>query len=96
MRCFALTSRNGALVLEREDGSPLEGKEALAELVAQWAEEVDGPEPSKDSLAFTISVPGALAAGDVAGGLGQMLGGHRYAWRLEELTLPPEMTPLRS
>lgn len=76
-------SRGGDLALEREDGSSVEGKSALSDLVATWAAETNSRAPSKDSLAFKFSISETLSDGAIGVGLGQAFEGHRYAWRAE-------------
>ena len=76
-------SRGGDLALEREDGSSVEGKAALTDLVATWAAETNSRAPSKDSLAFAFSFSEPRSEGAIGGGLGEAFEGHRYAWRAE-------------
>jgi hypothetical protein len=76
-------SRGGDLALEREDGSKVEGKAALSELVATWAAETNSRAPSKDSLAFKFSISEPLSETAIGEGLGQAFARHRYAWRSE-------------
>jgi len=77
-------SREGEIPLEREDGTKVEGTAALNALVAQWAEETAGPEPSKDVLFFTVTVSDSRTPDAVRAAVGSVLTGHKYAWRIEE------------
>ena len=77
-------SREGEIPLEREDGTKVEGSPALNALVAQWAQETAGPEPSKDVLFFTATVSDSRTPDVVRSALAGVLAGHKYAWRIEE------------
>ena len=74
-------SRDGVLPLEREDGTKVEGKAALSELVATWANETISQEPSKDSLALEFTISDSASEAEISEGLGKAFEGHRYAWR---------------
>ncbi|WP_296713091.1 LPD7 domain-containing protein [Rhodoblastus sp.] len=75
-------SHKGELSLEREDGSLMTGKAAIAGLAAHWrGDEVRGP--SNDVFAVTMRLEGAVGDDEVRDALGSALVGHKYAWRLE-------------
>src|SRR5271163_4141036 len=77
-------SRGGEIPLEREDGEKVEGVAALDALVTQWAAETAGQEPSKDVLFFTATISDIRAPDAVRAALGDVLSGHKHAWRIEE------------
>jgi hypothetical protein len=77
-------SHNGEEALERQDGSCVQGKEAIQALVARWQEDAPPREPSKDVLSFTLTIDGAVSQRDVEDALAEALAGHRYAFRIEE------------
>ena len=77
-------SREGEIPLEREDGGKVEGVAALDALVTQWAAETAGQEPSKDVLFFTATISDIVGPDAVRAALGEVLSGHKHAWRIEE------------
>jgi hypothetical protein len=77
-------SDKGQLALEREDGSFVVGKEAVAGLAAQWAAESSTRAPSNDSFAFTLKFDGRVSEDEAQAALAIALKGHEYAWRLED------------
>jgi hypothetical protein len=77
-------SRDGEIPLEREDGGKVEGVAALDALVTQWAAETAGQEPSKDVLFFTATISDVVGPDAVRTALGNVLSGHKHAWRIEE------------
>ena len=76
-------SDKGELSLEREDGSFVTGKEAVANLAAHWSEE-NAREPSNDVLRLDIAFDGKVSQDDARAALADALKGHRFAWRIEE------------
>lgn len=81
-------SRNGALALEREDGSTIEGSGALAALAKEWTDEEPEREPTKDVLRLALDVDGDQYRGrggqlQIETALRQALPGHRFAWTSE-------------
>ena len=75
-------SHKGELSLEREDGSLVTGKAAIADLAAHWrGDEERGP--SNDVFALTMRFDSAIGPDEVRSALGSALAGHKYAWRLE-------------
>ena len=75
-------SHNGELSLERQDGSLVTGKSAIADLAAHWrGEEERGP--SNDVFAVTMRFDSAVGEVEVRTALRPALAGHKYAWRLE-------------
>ncbi|MPR08668.1 LPD7 domain-containing protein [Microvirga tunisiensis] len=77
-------SHDGELALEREDGSYVQGREAIQALVARWQEDAPAREPSKDVLSFTLTIDGEVSQKDAQAALAEALAGHRYAFRIEE------------
>ncbi|QRM32761.1 LPD7 domain-containing protein [Microvirga sp. VF16] len=77
-------SHNGELALERQDGSHVQGKEAIQALVARWQEDTPAREPSKDVLSFTLTINGGVSQSEAQAALAEALAGHRYAFRIEE------------
>jgi hypothetical protein len=77
-------SHDGELALEREDGSHVQGKEAIQALVARWQEDAPTREPSKDVLSFTLTINGEVSQKEAQAALAEALAGHRYAFRIEE------------
>lgn len=75
-------SHKGELSLEREDGSLVTGKAAIADLAAHWRGD-DERAPSNDVFAVTMRFDGAVEDGEVRSALGSALAGHKYAWRLQ-------------
>ncbi|MDE2579099.1 MAG: relaxase/mobilization nuclease domain-containing protein [Hyphomicrobiales bacterium] len=75
-------SHKGELTLEREDGSFVTGKSAIADLAAHWREE-GSREPSNDVLRFAITLEGEIEHEAVRAALSSALAGHRFAWRLD-------------
>ena len=69
--------------LEREDGSLVTGKEAVANLAAHWSEE-NAREPSNDVLRLDIAFDGKVSEDEARAALAGALKGHRFAWRIEE------------
>ena len=76
-------SDKGELSLEREDGSFVTGKEAVANLAAHWREE-NAREPSNDLLRLDIAFDGKVSEDEARAALADALKGHRFAWRIEE------------
>jgi hypothetical protein len=76
-------SHKGELALEREDGSLVTGKAAIADLAAHWRGD-DERGPSNDVFAFTMRFDGVVDDLEVRGALGLVLCGHKYVWRREE------------
>ena len=76
-------SDKGELSLEREDGSLVTGKEAVANLAAHWSEE-NAREPSNDVLRLDIAFDGKVSEDEARAALADALKGHRFAWRIEE------------
>ena len=76
-------SDKGELSLEREDGSLVTGKEAVANLAAHWNEE-NAREPSNDVLRLDIAFDGKVSEDDARAALAGALKGHRFAWRIVE------------
>ena len=76
-------SHKGELVLEREDGTRTEGREAVRALALEWGGEAATREPSKDTLHFIYGIDRTLAAPDAQRLLGDALEGHKYSWRIE-------------
>ena len=76
-------SDKGELSLEREDGSLVTGKEAVANLAAHWSEE-NAREPSNDVLRLDIAFDGKVSEEEARAALADALKGHRFAWRIEE------------
>ncbi|MEK4032016.1 LPD7 domain-containing protein [Methylocystis sp. IM2] len=76
-------SDKGQLTLEREDGTLVTGKAAVDDLAAHWRDD-DPREPSNDIFRVTFTFEGRLGPDEARVGLAVALGGHRYAWRLEE------------
>lgn len=76
-------SHQGELALERQDGSLVQGKDAIQALVAQWQDESPSREPSKDVLSFTFAADRPLPDAEVRDALAEALSGHRHAWRSE-------------
>ena len=79
-------SDKGELSLEREDGSLVIGKEAVANLAAHWSEE-NAREPSNDVLRLDIAFDGKVSEDEARAALADALKGHRFAWRIEEREL---------
>ncbi|WP_201841392.1 LPD7 domain-containing protein [Microvirga zambiensis] len=77
-------SHDGELALERQDGSFVQGKEAIQALVARWQEDTPAREPSKDVLNFNLTINGEVSQKDAEDALAETLAGHRYAFRIEE------------
>jgi len=77
-------SHDGELALERLDGSFVQGKEAIRELVALWQEDAPPREPSKDVLSFTLTINGEVSQEEAQAALSKALAGHRYAFRIED------------
>jgi hypothetical protein len=77
-------SDKGELALEREDGSFIAGKEAVASLAAQWSVEDATRAPSNDSFAFTLKFEDGVSEDEARAALAVALKGHNYAWRLED------------
>ncbi|EIM30294.1 LPD7 domain-containing protein [Microvirga lotononidis] len=77
-------SHNGEEALEREDGSTVQGREAIQALVARWQEDAPAREPSKDVLSFTLTIDGEVSQRQAEAALAEVLAGHRYAFRIEE------------
>ncbi|MCW2286819.1 hypothetical protein M2323_004638, partial [Rhodoblastus acidophilus] len=69
-------SDKGQLALEREDGSFVVGKEAVAGLAAQWAAESSARAPSNDSFAFTLKFDGRVSEDEAQAALAIALKGH--------------------
>jgi hypothetical protein len=76
-------SDKGELSLEREDGSLVTGKEAVANLAAHWSEE-NAREPSNDVLRLDMAFDGKVSEDEARAALADALKGHRFAWRIEE------------
>ena len=76
-------SDEGELPLEREDGSLVTGKAAVAELAAEWREE-NVREPSKDVFRLDVAFDGRVSEDEARTALADALKGHRFAWRIEE------------
>ena len=76
-------SDKGELSLEREDGSLVTGKEAVANLAAHWSEE-NAREPSNDVLRLDMAFDGKVSEDEARAALVDALKGHRFAWRIEE------------
>ena len=76
-------SRDGALELEREDGSLIQGAEAVQALAEEWDEERGRRKPSNDVLYFTVAIGSDVSQDAMAAALGQAIAGHQYAWRVE-------------
>ena len=79
-------SDKGELSLEREDGSFVTGKEAVANLAAHWSEE-NAREPSNDVLRLDIAFDRKVSEDEARAALADALKGHRFAWRIEEREL---------
>ncbi|WP_404294202.1 hypothetical protein ACD578_28510 (plasmid) [Microvirga sp. RSM25] len=77
-------SHDGEEALERQDGSYVQGREAIQALVARWQEDAPTREPSKDVLSFTLTIDGEVSQKDAQAALAEALAGHRYAFRIEE------------
>lgn len=75
-------SHKGELSLEREDGSLVTGKAAVADLAAHWRDD-NAREPSNDVLRLSVTFEGAMTEAETREGFSRALAGHRYAWRLE-------------
>ncbi|MDE2361110.1 MAG: relaxase/mobilization nuclease domain-containing protein [Hyphomicrobiales bacterium] len=75
-------SHKGELSLEREDGSLVTGKAAVADLAAHWRDD-NAREPSNDVFRLSVTFDGAISAAETREGLSRSLAGHRYAWRSE-------------
>ena len=76
-------SREGQLDLEREDGSLVQGVEAIRQLAADWDDDPGRRKPSKDVLYFTASVGSSVSVEAVKAALAEAMEGHKYAWRIE-------------
>ena len=94
-------SREGQLELEREDGSLVQGVEAIRQLAADWDDEPGRRKPSKDVLYFTASVGSSVSGEAVKAALAEALEGHnmpgasraRTAARRFTSWLPPPAPP---
>jgi hypothetical protein len=76
-------SDKGQLTLEREDGTLVAGKAAVADLAAHWRDD-DAREPSNDVFRVTLTFEGGLDPEAARAGLAVALDGHLYAWRIED------------
>ena len=77
-------SHKGELSLEREDGSFVTGKEAIADLARHWRGDEDRA-PSNDVLAVTMTFAGQVGEAESRSTLETALPGHKYVWRLESI-----------
>ncbi len=75
-------SHKGELSLEREDGSLVTGKAAIADLATHWRSDEER-RPSNDVFAVTMRFDSVVGESEVRSALGSALAGHKYAWRLE-------------
>jgi hypothetical protein len=80
---LAYQSREGTLELEREDGSLIQGTDALKGLADAWNDEEGRRKPSNDVLYFTVSAASDVSREAIEAGLGEAMAGHKYAWRAE-------------
>jgi hypothetical protein len=74
-------SHNGELSLEREDGSLVTGKEAIADLASHWRD--DDRAPSNDVFSVTMTFSGCVGEEEARTALATALPGHKYVWRME-------------
>jgi hypothetical protein len=77
-------SRDGDLALEREDGGFVQGMSEIRELAAEFCNEGEKREPSKDVLYFVVKLSERPADDDLERAIGQALSGHKFAWRTQE------------
>ena len=75
-------SHKGELSLEREDGSLVTGKEAIADLARHWRDD-DDRAPSNDVLAVTMTFQGQVEEEEARAALATALPGHKYVWRMD-------------
>ena len=77
-------SHDGELALEREDGSSVQGLEAIRALAEQWSAGGAEREPSKDVLSFTLTLERVEPGNEIDAAVRDGLAGHRFAWRAEQ------------